>query len=122
MNSQDKNLYNDSKIVIYVKTNNPDPYSFKADCGTSKLVKKEDESGVFYTTEDEFHEIINVNANDDVRYTGKNNAVAGGYLNTYIWDTPGTKNFTIQEKVGEKWVSAASMKIQIKDAEQAETQ
>lgn len=122
MNSQDKNLYNDSKVVIYVKTNNPDPYSFKADCGTSRLVKKEDESGVFYTTEDEFHEIINVNAYDDVRYTGKNNAVAGGYLNTYIWDTPGTKNFTIQEKVGEKWVSAASMKIQIKDAEQAETQ
>lgn len=122
MNSQDKNLYNDSKVVIYVKTDNPNPYSFKADCGTSRLVKKEDESGVFYTTEDEFHEIINVNAYDDVRYTGKNNAVAGGYLNTYIWDTPGTKNFTIQEKVGEKWVSAASMTIQIKDAEQAETQ
>lgn len=122
MNSQDKNLYNDSKVVIYVKTNNPDPYSFKADCGTSKLVKKEDESGVFYTTEDEFHEIINVNAYDDVHYTGKNNAVAGGYLNTYIWDTPGTKNFTIQEKVGEKWASAASMTIQIKDAGQAETQ
>ncbi len=122
MNSQDKNLYSDSKVVIYVKTDNPNPYSFKADCGTSRLVKKEDESGVFYTTEDEFHEIINVNAYDDVRYTGKNNAVAGGYLNTYIWDTPGTKNFTIQEKVGEKWVSAASMTIQIKDAEQAETQ
>ena len=122
MNSQDKNLYNDSKVVIYVKTNNPNPYSFKADCGTSRLVKKEDESGVFYTTEDEFHEIINVNAYDDVRYTGKNNAVAGGYLNTYIWDTPGTKNFTIQEKVGEKWVTAVNMKIQIKDAEQAETQ
>ncbi len=34
-------------------------------------------------------------AYDDVRYTGKNNAVAGGYLKTYIWDTPGTKNFTI---------------------------
>ncbi len=122
MNSQDKNLYNDSKVVIYVKTDNPNPYSFKADCGTSRLVKKEDESGVFYTTEDEFHEIINANAYDDVHYTGKNNAVAGGYLKTYIWDTPGTKNFTIQEKVGEKWVSAASMTIQIKDAEQAETQ
>lgn len=122
MNSQDKNLYNDSKVVIYVKTNNPNPYSFKADCGTSRLVKKEDESGVFYTTEDEFHEIINVNAYDDVHYTGKNNAVAGGYLKTYIWDTPGTKNFTIQEKVGEKWVTAASMKIQIKDSERAETQ
>lgn len=122
MNSQDKNLYNDSKVVIYVKTNNPNPYSFKADCGTSRLVKKEDESGVFYTTEDEFHEIINVNAYDDVHYTGKNNAVAGGYLKTYIWDTPGTKKFTIQEKVGEKWVTAASMKIQIKDSERAETQ
>lgn len=122
MNSKDKNLYNDSKVVIYVKTNNPDPYSFKADCGTSRLVRKEDESGVFYTTEDEFHEIINVNAYDDVRYTGKNNAVAGGYLKTYIWDTLGTKNFTIQEKVGEKWVPAASMKIQINDVEQAETQ
>ena len=122
MNSKDKNLYNNSKVVIYVKTNNPDPYSFKADCGTSRLVKKEDENGVFYTTEDEFHEIINVNAYDDVHYTGKNNAVAGGYLQTYIWDTPGTKNFTIQEKVGETWVSAASMKIQINDVEQAETQ
>lgn len=122
MNSKDKNLYNNSKVVIYVKTDNPDPYSFKADCGTSRLVQKEDENGVFYTTEDEFHEIINVNAYDDVHYTEKNNAVAGGYLQTYLWDTPGTKNFTIQEKVGETWVSAASMKIQINDVEQAETQ
>lgn len=120
MNNKDKNLYNNSKVVIYVKTNNPDPYSFKADCGTSRLVRKEDESGVFYTTEDEFHEIINVNAYDDVHYTGKNNAVAGGYLQTYLWDTPGTKNFTIQEKVGEKWVTTAKMNIELKDKEKVE--
>lgn len=120
MNSQDKNLYNDSKVVIYVKTNNPNPYSFKADCGTSRLVKKEDESGVFYTTEDEFHEIIAPKEYADVHYTNDYNAVNGGYLFIYQWDTAGTKNFTIQEKVGEKWVSAAKMSIELKDKEKAE--
>lgn len=120
MNSQDKNLYNDSKVVIYVKTDNPNPYSFKADCGTSRLVKKEDESGVFYTTEDEFHEIIAPKEYADVHYTNDYNAVNGGYLFIYQWDTAGTKNFTIQEKVGEKWVSAAKMSIELKDKEKAE--
>lgn len=120
MNSKDKNLYNDSKVVIYVKTNNPDPYSFKADCGTSRLVKKEDENGVFYTTEDEFHEIIAPKEYSDVHYTNDYNAVNGGYIFIYEWDTPGTKNFTIQEKVGEKWVTAAKMDIELKDNEKAE--
>lgn len=120
MNSKDKNLYNNSKVVIYVKTNNPDPYSFKADCGTSRLVKKEDENGVFYTTEDEFHEIIAPKEYADVHYTNDYNAVNGGYIFIYEWDTPGTKNFTIQEKVGEKWVTAAKMDIELKDNEKAE--
>lgn len=120
MNSQDKNLYNGSKVVIYIKTNNPDPYSFKADCGTSRLVKKEDENGVFYTTEDEFHEIIAPKEYADVHYTNEYNAVNGGYLFIYEWDTPGTKNFTIQEKVGEKWVTTAKMNIVLKDKEKAE--
>lgn len=120
MNSKDKNLYNNSKVVIYVKTNNPDPYSFKADCGTSRLVQKEDESGVFYTTEDEFHEIIAPKEYADVHYTNDYNAVNGGYIFIYEWDTPGTKNFTIQEKVGEKWVTAAKMDIELKDNEKAE--
>lgn len=105
MNGQDKNLYNDSKVVIYVKINNPNPLTFRADCGTKKLVKREDESGVFYTTEDEFHEIISLNTYDDVHYINSNNAVKGGYLYTYEWNTPGKKNFTIQEKVGEVWVT-----------------
>ena len=120
MNSKDKNLYNNSKVVIYVKTNNPDPYSFKADCGTSRLVKKEDENGVFYTTEDEFHEIIAPKEYADVHYTNDYNAVNGGYIFIYEWDTPGTKNFSIQEKVGEKWVTAAKMDIELKDNEKAE--
>lgn len=120
MNSKDKNLYNNSKVVIYVKTNNPDPYSFKADCGTSRLVQKEDESGIFYTTEDEFHEIIAPKEYADVRYTDNNNAVNGGYIFIYEWDTPGIKNFTIQEKVGEKWVTTAKMNIELKDKEKAE--
>lgn len=120
MNSKDKNLYNNSKVVIYVKTNNPDPYSFKADCGTSRLVKKEDENGVFYTTEDEFHEIIAPKEYADVYYINDYNAVNGGYIFIYEWDTPGTKNFTIQEKVGETWVTAAKMDIELKDNEKAE--
>lgn len=120
MNSKDKNLYNNSKVVIYVKTNNPDPYSFKADCGTSRLVQKEDENGIFYTTEDEFHEIIAPKEYADVHYTNDYNAVNGGYIFIYEWDTPGTKNFTIQEKVGEKWVTAARMNIELKDKEKAE--
>lgn len=120
MNSKDKNLYNNSKVVIYVKTNNPDPYSFKADCGTSRLVQKEDENGIFYTTEDEFHEIIAPKEYADVHYTNDYNAVNGGYIFIYEWDTPGTKNFTIQEKVGEKWVTAAKMDIELKDNEKAE--
>lgn len=120
MNSQDKNLYNNSKVVIYVKTNNPNPYSFKADCGTSRLVRKEDESGVFYTTEDEFHEIIAPKEYADVHYTNDYNAVNGGYLFIYQWDTAGIKNFTIQEKVGEKWVTAAKMDIELEDKEKAE--
>ena len=120
MNSKDKNLYNNSKVVIYVKTNNPDPYSFKADCGTSRLVQKEDENGVFYTTEDEFHEIIAPKEYADVHYTNDYNAVNGGYIFIYQWDTSGTKHFTIQEKVGEKWVTAAKMDIELRDKEKAE--
>lgn len=120
MNSKDKNLYNDSKVVIYVKTDNPDPYSFKADCGTSRLVKKEDENGVFYTIEDEFHEIIAPKEYADVHYIDNNNAVNGGYIFIYEWDTPGIKNFTIQEKVREIWVTTAKMNIELKDKEKAE--
>ena len=61
MNSKDKNLYNDSDVVVYIKTNNPKQATIKADCGTGKLVKREDEDGMFYTIEDEFHEIISSN-------------------------------------------------------------
>ncbi len=122
MNSKDKHLYNNSKVVIYVKTNNPNPLTFRADCGTKRLVKCEDESGVFYTTEDEFHEIISPNAYDDVHYTNSNSAVKGGYLYTYEWDTSGKKNFTIQEKVGEVWVTATKMEINLLDKEKAENE
>ena len=105
-----KNLYNNSNIVIYVKTNNPSASTVKADCGTSKLVKMEDESGVFYTKVDEFTEVISPKAYDDVNYTDDNNAVNGGYLFIYKWDSPGKKNFTIQEKVGEEWIVAGKWK------------
>ena len=120
MNSQDKNLYNNSKVVIYVKTNNPNTSTIKADCGTSRLVKMEDESGAFYTEVDEFTEVISPKAYDDVNYTDDNNAVNGGYLFIYKWDTPGKKKFTIQEKVGEEWVVAAKMEIELNDRDKAE--
>lgn len=115
-----KNLYNNSNVVIYVKTNNPSTSTIKADCGTSKLVKMEDESGVFFTKVDEFMEVISPKAYDDVNYTDTNNAVDGGYLFIYKWDTPGKKNFTVQEKVGEEWVVAAKMEIELNDRDKAE--
>lgn len=77
MNSKDKNLYNDSDVVVYIKTNNPNSATVKADCGTGKLVKREDEDGVFYT-------------------------------------------FAIKEKVGETWVTAANIEIELKDKKKAE--
>lgn len=117
-----KNLYNDSNIVIYVKTDNPSKSTIKADCGTSQLVKMEDENGVFYTKVDEFKEIISPKAYDDVNYTDSNNAVNGGYLFIYKWDTPGKKNFTIQEKVGEVWVTATKLEINLLDKEKAENE
>lgn len=120
MNS--KNLYNNSNVVIYVKTDNPSTSTIKADCGTSKLVKMEDESGVFYTKIDEFTEVISSKAYDDVHYTDTNNAVNGGYLFIYQWDTPGKKNFTIQEKVGEEWIVAAKMEIELNDRDKAENE
>lgn len=122
MNSKDKNLYNDSDVVIYIKTNNPNPVTIKADCGTGKLVKREDEDGVFYTIEDEFHKIISSNVYSDVRYTGSNNQVSGGYLYTYKWDNPGKKNFTIKEKAGETWIAAASIEIELKDKKKSENE
>ena len=120
MNSKDKNLYNDSDVIVYIKTNNPNPAIIKADCGTGKLVKREDEDGVFYTIEDEFHKIISSNVYSDVHYTGSDNQVSGGYLYIYKWDNPGKKNFTIKEKVGETWVTAAKIEIELKDKKKAE--
>lgn len=117
-----KNLYNHSNIVIYVKTNNPNALTMRADCGTSQMVKMEDESGVFYTKVDEFTEVISPKAYEDVNYTDSNNAVNGGYLFIYKWDTPGKKNFTIQEKVGEVWVTATKLEINLLDKEKVENE
>lgn len=122
MNSKGKNLYNDSEIVIYIKTNNPNPAAFKADCGTGKLVQKEDENGKFYTIEDEFCEVISPNIYSDVHYTGSKNQVNGGYLYTYQWDNPGKKNFTIQERVGETWIAATKIEISLQDKKKAENE
>lgn len=115
-----KNLYNHATIAVYIKTDNPDPSAFYADCGTAEEVKHEDKNGVCYMTEDEFQEIISPKAYADVHYTDGNNAVNGGYLCMYEWDTPGKKNFTIREKVGTAWVDAAKMEIELKNKEQAE--
>lgn len=75
---------------------------------------------LFYTIEDEFHEIISSNVYSDVRYMGSHNQVSGGYLYTYKWDNSGKKNFTIKEKVGETWVTAAKIEIKLKDKKKAE--
>lgn len=122
MNGKEKNLYNDSEIVIYIKTNNPNTATFKADCGTGKLVQKEDENGKFYTIEDEFCQVISPNIYSDVHYTGSNNRVNGGYLYTYQWDNPGKKNFTIQERVGETWITATKIEIELQDKKKAENE
>lgn len=53
---------------------------------------------LFYTIEDEFHEIISSNVYSDVRYMGSHNQVSGGYLYTYKWDNSGKKNFTLQSQ------------------------
>ena len=75
---------------------------------------------LFYTIEDEFHEIISSNVYSDVRYMGSHNQVSGGYLYTYKWDNSGKKNFTIKEKVGETWVTATKIEIKLKDKKKAE--
>lgn len=86
------------------------------------MIKMEDESGVFYTKVDEFTEVVSPKAYDDVNYTNSNNAVNGGYLFIYKWDNPGKKNFTIQEKVGEVWVTATKMEINLLNKEKAENE
>lgn len=115
-----KTLYNDTKVVVYIKTNNPNPSSITADCGTKKAVKHEDESGTFYTYEDEFKEIVEPNNYADVTYTDNAYAVNGGYLRTYQWDTAGVKNFTIYEKIGTIQVEVAKLPITLQDKTQAE--
>lgn len=115
-----KTLYNDTKVVVYIKTNNPNPSSITADCGTKKAIYHEDESGTFCTYEDEFKEIIESNNYADVTYTDNACAVNGGYLRAYQWDTAGVKNFTIYEKIGVTQVEVAKIPITLQDKVQAE--
>ncbi|MCH5252979.1 MAG: hypothetical protein J1F22_08405 [Lachnospiraceae bacterium] len=106
MNTADTTLYNYVYVLIYVKTENPDLLTIRLDSG------EESENGNFRYYIRRGYE--------DVHYIGTQNAVNGGYLYVCCWDTSGEKNLTIQEKVGEKWVSAADMKIHLEDYDKAE--
>lgn len=115
-----KTLYNDTKVVIYIKTNNPNLSSITADCGTKKAIKHKDESGIFYTYEDEFQEVVEPNNYADVTYMDKAYGVSGGYLRTYRWDTAGVKNLTLYETIGTTKVKVAKLAITLQDKTQAE--
>ncbi|MBO5485022.1 MAG: hypothetical protein J6K58_06860 [Lachnospiraceae bacterium] len=97
--------------VIYIKTENPDLSTIDIWGGTEKYEYHEEG---YYTVTDGFTvystNYVDINYLDEDR-----EKVAGGYVFMCTWNTPGIKNLTIAEKVGEEWVIGVTKNILLKD-------